>query len=99
MVSGKEKYQSFSCVTILRNVKHVSVTLPMYCFITQRIHAISGICGTLFLLAWKCKAIEARRLCTGHWNKNSVIGKVPDECIGEKHGEKNIDESTNQYQM
>ena len=23
--------------------------------------------------------------------KHPVIGKVPDECIGEKHGEKNID--------
>ena len=30
MVSGKEKYQGFSHGTILRNVKHVTVTLPMF---------------------------------------------------------------------
>ena len=53
MVSGKEKYESFSHGTILRNVKHVTVTLPMCCFIVQRIYAIPEICGTLFFVRVK----------------------------------------------
>ena len=48
MVPGKEKYQGFSHGTILRNVKPVTVTLPMYCFIVQRIYTIPEICRTLF---------------------------------------------------
>ena len=40
----------FSHGTIFRNVKHVTVTIPMYCFIVQRIYTIPEICGTLFLL-------------------------------------------------
>ena len=50
MVSGKEKYLGFSHGTILRNVKHVTVTLPMYYFIVQRIYTIPEIYETLFLL-------------------------------------------------
>ena len=46
MVSSKEKYQGFSHGTILRNVKHVAVTLPMHCFIVQRIYTVPEICGT-----------------------------------------------------
>ena len=32
----------------------------------------------------------------GTLKKNPVVGKIPDECIGEKHGEKNIDGSMKQ---
>ena len=35
----------------------------------------------------------------GYLSINPVIGNVLDECLGEKHGEKNIDGSTNQYLM
>ena len=33
----------------------------------------------------------------GHLSINPVIGNVLDECLGEKHGEKNVDGSINQY--
>ena len=49
MVSGKEKYLGFSHGTILRNVKYVTVTHPMYCFIVQRIYTIPEICKHCFV--------------------------------------------------
>ena len=52
MVLGKEKYG-----TILRNVKGFSVTLPMYCFITQITHTISGIYGTFFVVVVRVKML------------------------------------------
>ena len=50
MVSGKEKYQVFLMVLFSEIVKHVTVTLPMYCFIVQRIYTIPEIYETFFLL-------------------------------------------------
>ena len=62
MVSGKEKYQGFPHGTILRNVKHVTVTIPMYCFIVQRIYNVPEICRTLFLLVEKEMATHSSTL-------------------------------------
>ena len=49
MVLDKEKYQGFLMVLFSEMSNMFFITLPMYCFIVQRIYIIFRFYGTLFL--------------------------------------------------